>query len=383
MKALQNIRVIDLTKMLPGDYATMMLADYGADVIKVELPGKEDPIRFFSPQKEGLSYSHLALNRNKKCITLDFRKDEGKNILLELIKTADVLIESFRPGFMATNGLSYDAVKQVNKKIVYCSLSGFGHGHEDQGKPAHDLNIVGLTGCNSEGEKEPFIGPVQIAGLTGSMQAAFGILAALNARSMTGEGQHVDVAIMRSLLSLLPLDFSNYRGCEEQGTLPYPRRTPNYSTYRTKDGKYFTAGTFETKFWRRLCSLLQIEDKAAELFDETKKEALFETVAHAFAQKTRAEWEEIFKAEDICVTGVYSFNEAAERDCFAENDMLLTLKDEKLGEMQHLAPPVFLSATPAALSSRAAYPGEHNKQIFSELGLSEIELEKLSQKGLI
>ena len=381
MKALQNIKVLDLSKMLPGNYCSMLLADYGAQVIKVELPGREDPVRSFQPQKAGLSYWHIALNRNKKSLSLDYKSPEGKKVFFELVKTADVLLESFRPGQLEKWGLSYEVLKEINPRLIYCSISGYGK-TQQVARATHDINVAGLTGSNYEEGKEPFVGPVQMSGLSGAMHAAFGILAAVNARTMTNQGQHVDVSLMRSSLSLLAIDFSNYLGFKETGSPIYPRRMPNYSTYKTKDGKYMTVGAFEAKFWQRLCEILDITELQDKIYDKTKREEIFSLLEKKFAEKTRTQWEEIFAGEDICVTGVYSFLEAAEKGCFVENEMMLELHDEKFGQYKQLAPPIFFSETPADASARATYPGENNKEILFSLGFDEEKIADMEKKGI-
>ena len=382
MRSLQNLRVLDLSKMLPGNYCSMLLADHGAEVIKIDLPDRPEPVRFFQPQKRGMSYWHMILNRGKKSITLDYRSKKGQEVFLELVKTADILLEAFRPGQLDKWGIGYDILKEINPKLIYCAISGYGKKNK-VARAAHDLNITGLVGSNYEDGSEPLIGSVQITGLNAAMHASFSILAAVNARTLTGKGQHLDVPLMHTALAMLSVNFGNYVGFKETGIPMMERKRPNYTSYKTKDGKYMTVGSVEFKFWQRLCEILDIVELQDKINDAAKKEELFDTLGRIFLTKTRAEWEEIFKGEDICVTGVYSFVEVAENSCFEKNGMLAEFSDEKLGKYQQLQAPVVFSETPADVSARATYSGENNEEIFFSLGLDKEEIDDLKKNKIV
>ena len=382
MKALKGIKVLDLSKLLPGNYCSMLLADYGAEVIKVEQPQKPDPVRSFLPQKNGISYWHMSLNRNKKSLSLDYLSPEGKEIFFKLVENADVLLHSYRPGYMEQNGLSYDELKKINPGLVYASITGFGNHSENSGKAAHDINILGLCGANiSKRIPEPALGSIQIAGLSGAMHGAFAILAAIYAKTHTGQGQYVDISMMRSTLSLLAVDFSNISGFNDTGTPVHPRQSPNYTFYRTKDGRYMTVGTFEKKFWDKMCDILNIPEAKEKIKNPGCRKELFTLLNSKFRQKTRAEWEEIFAAENICISGVYDLPEAMQKGIFEENEMLTVFDDGK-GANKYIAPPVELSGTPAKIGSGAPSLGEHNEQILCQAGLANEELCRLKAKGI-
>ena len=222
MKALEGIKVIDLSKWLPGQYCGMVLGDFGADVIKIDdIAG--DSTRQFIPQKDkDMSYWHLALNRNKKGIAIDLRTEAGKNILRKLMLTADVLLEGFRPGFMAKLGLDYATVSKENPCLVYCSITGFGQKGKYKHKPAHDLNIVGLAGITSlDDVGSACVADIQVSALGGSMNAVSGILLALFARERTGQGQYVDVSLYNTALSMEATAVSSLWGCQETGAEPF------------------------------------------------------------------------------------------------------------------------------------------------------------------
>ncbi len=355
MQALEDIKVIDLSVLLPGNYCGMLLADFGAEVVKVE-PSGGDPVRGFLPQKEGLSYWHIMLNRNKKSVALDLKTEAGRAGLLNMVKEADVLLEAFRPGAMDKLGLSYATLSGINPRLIYCSLSGYG---DYSAKAAHDLNISGLVGVNV-GDGAPLVGDAQFSGIMAANQAALGILAALHARTLSGKGQKVDVSLLRSAISMLPVAASNCLGELETGTPVYPRKTPNYTVYPTKDDKYMTVGMLEERFWRRLCEVLGLPDLADKMGGREEFPAMFARLEEVFRQKTRAEWEEIFAGEDICVTPVLDIKEAIERGILDECGMLTDVEDEQLGRYRQFGLPVVLSDTPGRLCRRAPYLGEHN-----------------------
>ena len=275
MKALEGIKVIDLSKWLPGQYCGMVLGDFGADVIKIDdIAG--DSTRQFIPQKEkDMSYWHLALNRNKKGIAIDLRTEAGKDILRKLMLTADVVLEGFRPGFMAKLGLDYATISKENPRLVYCSITGFGQTGKYKHKPAHDLNIVGLAGINSlDDVGNACVVDIQVSALGGSMNAVSGILLALFARERTGQGQYVDVSLYNTALSMEATAVSSLWGCQETGAEPFGRIAHYYNIYKTKDGKYLTVGTIEPKFWQELCRLIGRDDLGNRQFDFAHGEEL-------------------------------------------------------------------------------------------------------------
>lgn len=359
MQALGDIRILDLSKLVPGDYCGMLLADMGAEVIKLE-DSKGDPLRYFEPRREGLSYWHQVFNRNKRSVSLDITTPEGKGSLLEMLKEADVLLESFRPGRMESLGLGYDVLSQINPKLVYCSISGFGAEGYKNMRGAHDINIVGLAGIRPD---EKYQGEqMQIAGITAATHGALGIVAALHSRTITGKGQRVDVSMLRSTLSLLPAAFANYLGAKETGAKPYEKMKPNYRAYETKDGRWITVGAFESKFWNRLCELLDFIEGQELLKDPSKEDELTAKMEEIFAARTLKEWEALFENEDICVTPVHTLEEIIDGGILNETGMMKKLTDEKLGDYLQIGSPISFSYTPVQYRQRAPYLGEDNKE---------------------
>ena len=383
MKALEGIKVIDLSKWLPGQYCGMVLGDFGAEVIKIDdIAG--DVTRQFIPQKEkDMSYWHLALNRNKKGMALDLRTKEGKEILRRLLLTADVVLEGYRPGFMAKLGLDYESIKRENPRLVYCSITGFGQTGKFKHKPAHDLNIVGLAGITSLDDADSAcVADVQVSAIGGSMNAVCGILLALFSRERTGQGQYVDISLYNTALSIEATAASSLWGCKETGAEPFGRIAHYYNIYRTKDGKYITVGTIEPKFWQELCLLLGKEELGTRQFDFAQGKEIREELSKAFLTKTQQQWLDLIGDKEFCVTPVCSLEEALASELAGESGMLAE-REEDLGKVQYLQPAIRLSATPGSIDRRAPRLGEHREEILSALGYAAEEIDRLKKEHII
>src|SRR6202162_348767 len=259
---LSGIRILDLSRLLPGAYASQMLADFGADVIKIEEPGSGDYGRFMPPHGAGgMSLYFLAMNRNKRSMTLNLKKDEGRTIFQRLARQADVILESFRPGVMERLGLGYEQLKEINPRIVYCAISGYGQDGPYRLRAGHDLNYAGYAGLlhyNRGARGEPAMPPTQLGDLAGgSFMAAIGILTALVGREQSGAGRMVDVSMTEGVMALLPFTDIAYLNT---GEAPIPVRSaldgglPCYNIYETQDGKYVTLAALEYKFWHTFCT---------------------------------------------------------------------------------------------------------------------------------
>lgn len=377
MDALAGIKVVDLSKWLPGQYCGMVLGDFGAEVIKVEDIGGDGTRQFVPQKEEAMSYWHLALNRNKKDIALDLHSTEGKEILHKLLLEADVFLEGFRPGFMAKIGLDYATIKQENPRLVYCSITGFGQEGKYKFKPAHDLNIVGLAGMSSlDDVGSACVADVQVSAIGGSMNAVSGILLALLARERSGEGQFVDIALYNTALSQEITAISSLWGCAATGAKPFGRIAHYYNIYRTKDNRYLSVGTIEPKFWAKMCQLVGLEPLTKEQFAFERGEELQAKLAEAFLLKTQGQWLDLIGEEEFCVTPICSLEEALASDLTAESHML-TEQTTDLGRVQYVQPAIKLSATPGKISRRAPRLGEHSGEILTALGYSKDEQEAL------
>ncbi|NPV27955.1 MAG: CoA transferase [Firmicutes bacterium] len=390
MLALEGIRVLDLTRLLPGSFTTLMLADYGAEVIMVEDPAGGEPGRNSPPFIQGLSARHLILQRNKKSITLNLRSKRGQELFQALVKTADVLVENFRPGVMDRFGLGYSRLKEANSQLIYCSITGYGQTGPDRDKPGHDINyisqagILGLTA--SQGDSIPLPG-VQIADLGGgSLMAVIGILLALIARDQTGEGQYIDISIADGIISWLPLVAAEYlTGGKAPGPGEHPYTGPLacYNTYRTKDNRYLALGALEPKFWSALCRRLGLEEFIPIQKDPNYQEKMKTCLQEKFSSRTLDEWMTEFAHEDVCLTPVWRIDEALSNPRVAERQMVFQVEHPVAGCVQQLGFPIKLSGTPAEYRQGAPLLGEHNEDIFKEIGLLPSDLEVLRKEGVI
>ena len=383
MKALTGIRVIDFSKWLPGQYCGMVLGDFGADVIKVETPAGDATRGFFPEAQPGMSYWHLALNRNKRGITADIKTEGGRQILKRLLAEADVFLEGFRPGYLARYGLDYAALREINPQLVYCSITGFGQNGAFRHKPAHDLNVIGLAGLNSlDDVGGACISEVQVAALGSSLNAVSGILLALLARERTGEGQAVDINLYNTALSLQTTGISSLWGCQATGCQPFGRTAHYYNIYRTQDGRYLSVGTIEPKFWRRLCEILGCEDLGARQYDVEHGAELQQRLAAIFQTKTQAAWLALIGSEEFCVTPVCSLEEALNSDLTRQSAML-THRQEDIGPLQYVQPAIRLSDMPGSIERRAPLLGEHTEEVLKELGYTAAEITRLQESGAV
>ena len=372
MLALEGIRVLDLSRLLPGPYCTMLLADFGAEVIKIEEPKLGDYSRTFPPFLKDFGYWHLQLNRNKKSVTLDLKSDVGRKQFLELVRTADVVVESYRPGVLQKLGVDYEVASKINPKIIYCSLSGYGSKGPLAQQADHDIGYVSLAGITAMsgegiGDKvgKPAIPGVLMADMNAALSAGMAIMIALRHAERTGEGQEIDISLYNVAMTLMPGAASLYFGSSfvaQRGNNWLTGANANYNIYATKDGRYVSVGCLEKKFWTNLCRALERSDMI-DLVDDAKNHPYLEQqLAQEFAKRTMAEWEAYLAGKDTCVTPVLNFDEAVAAEQTKANDMVLTVQDEELGTYQQLGFAMKLSKTPASLRKRAPRLGEDNKE---------------------
>ena len=374
--ALEGIRILDLTRLLPGPYATQLLADLGADVIKVEEPTRGDYTREY-PLRIGEFGAHFALlNRNKRSVALNLKDPAGRDALLKLCETADVLMESFRPGVMDRLGVGWEQVHARNPRLVYCAISGYGQDGPYRKRPGHDLNycsLAGAMGLSGPPEGDPALQGCQLADVGGgALMSIMGVLAALIARERTGEGQFVDVSMLDGTASLLTYAFAE-QFAATAGGLPGPARgiarlhggRPGYGIYRCRDGGYVALGALEPKFWRRFCELVERPDLVERIAPRTRDEiaALRDELIAIFATRDRDAWCALMADDDVCLTAVSTMAEAVADPQLRARGMI-----QELDGMPQLGFPVKLSATPATLRHRPPHLGEHTEEVLEEIG---------------
>lgn len=386
---LDGLLVLDLTRLLPGPLCTMLLGDYGAEIIKVEDTDAGDPTRFVGRFFEGSgSFFHL-LNRNKKSIALDLKSRQGREIASKLACKADVLVEGFRPGVMDRLGLGYERLKKLNPGLVYASISGYGQEGPYQNRAGHDLNYTALAGLLdlSAAGKAPVMPAVQIADIAGgSLMALSGIMIALYRRQASGEGTYVDVSMTRGLLPWLTYAASGLgteAGIPRRGRGHITGAYACYNIYETADGKYMSLGALEPVFWQRFCEAIGRPEWVPRQFEEEGREELIDSVRKVFKGKTRTEWEEFFAVVDACCEPVLNLEEAMEHPLSRDGGYWLDLpgREEEAEKMAGF--PLLFSGRPGGLRYPPPRHGEHTAEVLGTLGYDSTAVRELAGKGII
>jgi alpha-methylacyl-CoA racemase len=409
---LEGIRVLDLSRLLPGGFCSLLLADFGADVIKVEDTGMGDYIRWSPPYYDGAHDSaksalFLSLNRNKRSIRLNLKQEPAREALLALVRDADVVLESFRPGVLDRLGVGYEKMRAVNPGIVYCAISGYGQDGPKRDASGHDMNylglvgLLGLTGAQGGGVSG---GPIQSAGQIadlggGALMAAFAILAALRERDGTparpggqagsgspgsGEGQLVDVSMSDGALSWLAMVAGAYfadGNVPRRGDLPLAGALICYRPYECADG-WVSLGALEPKFWQAWCRGVEREDLLSSQFERPGSPAHAQ-VCEVFKARTRAEWEAFAREHDCCLEPVLELDEALASELVRERGMVVELEQPGAAEpVRQLGVPVKLARTPGE-HARLPGPalGEHTEEVLLAAGYTPEQLRELFQSG--
>jgi alpha-methylacyl-CoA racemase len=398
---LEGIRVLDLSRLLPGGFCSLLLADFGADVLKVEDTGMGDYIRWSPPHYEGAHESarsalFLSLNRNKRSIRLDLKHERGREALLRLVREYDVVLESFRPGVLERLGVGYERMREENPGLVYCAISGYGQDGPKRDASGHDMNylgLIGLLGLTGERGGEPVQAAGQIADLGGgALMAAFGILAALRERDGggaapgSGEGQLVDVSMADGALSWLAMVAASYfadGNIPRRGDLPLAGSLICYRPYECSDG-WVTLGALEPKFWQGFCRGVDREDLIAAQFEHPGSEAHGQ-VQEIFRRRTREQWEAFARENDCCLEPVLELDEALSSELVQAREMVVEI-DQPGAErpVRQLGLPVKLARTPGE-HGRLPGPalGEHTEEVLLAAGYSEAQVAELLESGAV
>ncbi|MDD3270288.1 MAG: CaiB/BaiF CoA-transferase family protein [Syntrophomonadaceae bacterium] len=388
---LEGIKVLDLSGMLPGPFCTQILADYGAEVIKIE-DQIGDRARHMSPFIDEQGALFYAVNRNKQSIALDLRRAEGKAIFMKLMTKSDVIVDVFRPGVMDKLGLSYEALKKVNPGIIYCALNGFGSTGPYAQTAAHDLNILslaGITGLTGAKDGLPGISPVQLAGAAGgSLYAVIAILIALHNRQKTGLGQFCDVSMLDGVISLLAYTLAEWSGEQklpERGNAFLTGAYAFYQIYETSDHKYISLGAIESKFWQEFCRIIGKAEYGVEQWNMELQGEMIAGISTVIKTKTQAAWLDMFASFNICLTPVLSLDEMAEHPQVKARNAIVKLenfqysgKDMFLGGL-----PIQFSDTPGAIKTSFPENGQHTAEILSKAGYSTEEIEWFKISGIV
>ncbi len=397
MRPLDGIKILELARVAPGEFCTMLLGDMGAEILKIETPpsdGKPDLL----DDKRRAAFAYI--NRNKRSLALNLKAPEGQAIFQKLAATADVLVEGFRPGVMKRLGGDYETIRTINPRIIYCSLSGFGQNGPYRDYPAHDINYLSLTGVLGligEPDRKPAIPLNIIADYGGaSLHGALGIMLALFARERTGKGQHVDVAYLDTTLSLLAAT-PNLRFFFSDGLAP--RRGagflggsyPYYAVYETKDKKLLSIGCTEPWLWENFCKAIGRPEfvKYSRLADQFVRAAnqeevkAREEVEAIIRTRTRDEWYDFLVKHDVCVGKVYDIEEVFEDPQIQARQMVVETEHPEVGKVKEVGVAIKLSGTPGAVRAAAPYRGEHTDEVLRQLGMSEAQIKQLRDTRVV
>lgn len=390
-KPLAGIRVLDLTRLLPGPVCTLHLADLGADVIKIEDTGAGDYARTLGAPPGQEAPVFLAINRNKRGLRLDLKQADGVAVFLDLARTAQVVVESFRPGVVDRLGVSYDAVRRVNPAIVYCSISGYGQTGPYRELAGHDLNYnsyAGFTDQTGPADGDPVIPNLQVADiLGGAVVPAMGILAALIDAQRSGEGRYIDAAMTEGVLvhNLQALSAVVAEGkSRPRGRDLLSGREACYNVYRTSDGRHMAVGALETKFWNDVCDVLERPDlKSCHWAAGGDPAPAVAALRDIFASRTQAHWVAAFEGHDCCVTPVIRLDEAIEDPQHQAREMFVHARHPTGGDVLQFAPPFKLSRFTFEVERPAPAPGQHAEEILDALGYDAARVARLRARGVI
>jgi alpha-methylacyl-CoA racemase len=377
---LTGIRILDLSRLLPGGYCTQLLTDLGADVIKIETPKVGDYARI-APQVFGGDAMFKATNRGKRSLALNFRSQEGRQILMRLVHSADIVFEMFRPGMMDRWGIGYETLRGVNPGLIYCALTGYGQNGPYRDRSGHDLNYVAISGLldiNGEPEGRPQPLSVQVADMAGGMMAALAMVAALVRRDRTGEGAFLDLGLMDMAISwagaVAGAEFFGNGVNPKRGRGPLSGGLPCYNVYLTRDDRYLTLATVEPLLWTTFCKTVERDDLFGRQFDISA----IPLVAEVFRAKDLDDWIALFDGLEVCVEPVASFSEMLDHPQVQARRMLIRDGDG--------GPVIGVRATPWPDETPNVHPpglGEQTRQILLDFGFDEGEVDYLLNAGVI
>lgn len=404
MRALEGMKILDLTRIGPGPFCTWILADLGAEVIKVEAPpaaGTREAglFQLIIGKADARALAHWVANRNKKSIGINLKTEAGRQIFSQLAKEADVIVEGFRPGVAKRLGIDYEAVSTVNPGIVYCSITGYGQDGPYRNMPGHDINYISLSGALSligRADEAPIV-PVNLLGDFGGsgMSAVIGILSAIIARGKTGKGQYIDISMMDSVITLLADTTSSYfqsGTTPERGKMALGGAYPYYNVYQTKDKKFITIGCLEPAFWEKLCKVIGKEEYIPFGYELDhnflppqggKWQEISAFLRQTFLTRTRDEWFDFLVENDIPAGKVYSLDEVFNDPQVLHRKMVVEVEHPSAGKVKQIGISVKLSDTPGEVRTSPPAPGENTGEILRKLGYSPESIDSLRKSGVV
>lgn len=391
-KALEGVKILDLGRLVPYQFATLLLADLGAEVLKIEEPILGDYGRNLGPRYKKEAVSFLICNRNKKSMKLNLKSEKGKGIFRALVKEYDVVFEAFRPGVMERLALGYETLRQINPRIIYVAGTGYGQNGPYEQKAGHDINYIGyggILGVTGRHTGTPIVPGIPIADMAGGgVFPAFGVLAALLARERTGKGQKVDVSMTDCMAAFSVLPMANCIADKMNPgirVMPVAGTSPSYTVYLTKDGKFVASGNLEEKFWANFCKALNREDLIEHQFDPGEKgEKVKAELEAIFRTKTRQEWVDHMSGWDVCFAPVLEIDEMMEDEHLKNaRQMFFTMEHPVEGTVPQIGFPVKLSETPGQAVTPAPTFGQHTEEVLEGLGYTADQIKGLHSEGVI
>jgi crotonobetainyl-CoA:carnitine CoA-transferase CaiB-like acyl-CoA transferase len=387
MGLLKELKMLDLSRLLPGPYCTLLLADLGMEVLKVEDLEQGDYMRAMGPVREKDSANFLALNRNKKSMKLNLKVKEGREIFYKLIETYDIILEGFRPGVMERLGIGYQELKKRNPRVIFCSLSGYGQDGPYRERSGHDVNYIGLGGVLEligSQNGPPVIPGVQIADIgAGGMMAAIAILSAAIHREKTGEGQYLDISMMDGVISWLSMHAGKYfmdREVFKRGEIQLAGRYACYQVYSTKDGRHMSLGALEPKFWMNFCEAIGRKDLIYKQFIEGEERLqVIEEIQDLFKTKTQKEWVDFFKNVDACCEPILNFEEVFQHPQVLHRKMVMEYEHPVEGKVRQVGNPIKSSQFPFEIRLPSPAWGEHTMEVLKAIGYSEEEIKQFQE----
>lgn len=392
--ALEGIKVLDLTRVLAGPYATMILGDLGADVIKIEMPGKGDDSREFGPHLNGESAYFMSINRNKRSITLNLKDERGKRLFLDMVAKVDVVVENFRPGTMEKLGLGYEELIKINPRLIYGAASGFGHSGPYSKRAAYDAVVQAMGGIMSitgeKGGRPTRVGP-SIGDISAGLFATIGILAALISRNSTNRGQKVDVAMLDCQVAILENAIARY---VVTGEVPKPAGNRHtsivpFEPFETRDGEIMIAAGNDV-LWKKLCEVLGLEELIEDERFKTNPlrnknyEELRPLLGKALMVKTTKEWQDLLDNSGVPNGPINTIDKVLEDPQVLAREMVVEMEHPRGGKLKMAGIPIKLSETPGTLKCSSPLLGEHTGEILKEFfNFTEGEIEKLYEDGII
>ncbi len=391
MGLLKELKMLDLSRLLPGPYCSLLLADLGMEVLKVEDPIQGDYARTlgFIGIKESPFF--LSLNRNKKSMTLNLKTKEGKEIFYKLIETYDIVLEGFRPGVMDRLGVGYEELKKKNPRVILCSLSGYGQDGPYRERSGHDVNYIGLGGIlelTGAMNGAPIIPGVQIADIgAGGMMAAIAILAAIIHRENTDQGQFLDISMMDGVISWLSVHAGKYfmdKDLPQRGEMQLSGRYACYQVYPTKDGRHMSLGALEPKFWKNFCEAIgRSELIYKQYIEEEERLRIIEEIQNLFKTKDQEEWVDFFKNVDACCEPILTFAEVFQHPQVLHRQMVTEYEHPVEGKVRQVGNPIKSSQFPFEIPTPSPAWGEHTMEVLKAVGYSEEEIKHFKEAKAI